>query len=96
VIRNDFPAEVLYAYSDPPPGEVSEDRRTVWWSVGAVAKGEGGNVTVTVELTDTLLFSTTLGVWYGIYSHVGWLHDDVYLDIVLPGTRFYLPVALRS
>jgi hypothetical protein len=95
-IRNEFPSEAPFESSDPAPAETSDNRRTVWWNVGELARGDEGTITVTVAVSETVPYSSSIGVWDGIYDHVFQLQDETYLQYVIPGTRVYLPLVMRD
>ena len=66
------------------------------WAVGDLARNDGGTLSVTVGITDTLPFSTRVGIWDGIFKHVGELQADTFIEFTLPPARVYLPLAMRN
>jgi hypothetical protein len=70
-VQNLFPRDAPFAWSDPPPDEVSADRLSATWSVGALARGDVGEVTVAIAIADSVPISTSLQVRDAIYDHVG-------------------------
>jgi hypothetical protein len=95
-IANEFPLEALFLGSDPAPGEVSADGRWVQWGVGDLARSDGGTITVTVSITETMPYSTSVGIWDGIFNHVGELQDDTIIELTIPPARVYLPLVMRD
>jgi hypothetical protein len=95
-IRNEFPPEAPFEGSDPAPTELADDRRTAWWSVGDLARNDEGTITVSVAISETLPYSTRVGIWDGIYNHVFQLRGETYFEYVIPGTHVYLPLVLRN
>ena len=95
-IGNEFPSDAPFAWSDPPPVEISTDGRWVQWAVGDLAQGAGGSIVVTVTLTDTLPYSTTVGIWDGIFNHVDALQDDTVIRFTIPPARLFLPLVMRN
>jgi hypothetical protein len=96
MVRNEFPLEALFESSAPEPAEMSEDGRTVWWSVGDLARGDEGAITVTVGITGTMPYSTSVGIWDGIYNHVFQLQGETYIEFRVPPAQVYLPLVMRN
>ena len=95
-IGNEFPLEAPFPSSEPPPGEISTDGRWVQWAVGDLARNDGGTLSVTVGITDSLPFSTSVGIWDGTFNHVGELQGDTFIEFTVPPARVYLPLVMRN
>jgi len=94
-ISNTFPAEAPFVQSDPAPTEEDANGRWALWDVGALATDEGGSITVTVAITETLPPNTMVYVYDYIYDHADVEHDRT--DIVFKrGPSVYLPLVLKD
>jgi hypothetical protein len=76
-ISNTFPAEAPFAWSDPDPTASAPDGRWAMWELPPLDGGEGGLITVAVDIDPTLVPSDTIEIWDGIYNHAGELEDEV-------------------
>jgi hypothetical protein len=69
-IRNTFPPEAPFVWSDPPPDVIAPDRLSAEWKVGDLARDDIDEIIVGVAITETAPPSTTIEIWDGIYDHV--------------------------
>jgi hypothetical protein len=74
-ITNAFPPEAPFVSSTPTPTERSRDNTWVMWDLGTLENGTRDTIDVIVALTESLVTSTTLEIWDGIYNHIGELMD---------------------
>jgi hypothetical protein len=84
-ITNTFPAEAPFAWSDPAPARFDEEnRRWAYWDVGSLGDGDGGSITVAVQIVPGLPPSTTIEIWDGIFNHAGELEDETLIVYHVP------------
>jgi hypothetical protein len=95
-IVNEFPPMAPFLRAVPWPDEVAPDSLWARWDVGNLAKNDEAMILVTVSITETLPPSSTVGIWDGIFSHVGELRDETFINFVIPGYPVYLPLVLRN
>jgi hypothetical protein len=86
-IRNNFPAEALFAWSDPPPDVIGPGRLMARWNVGDLAGDDVGEILVAVAVSETASSPSTIEVWDGIFDHV-----DVQRDAVVSTFSVEAPV----
>jgi hypothetical protein len=83
-ISNTFPAEAPFVWSDPMPDIVDPGGRWAYWDVGALGEGDGGSITVAVQIAPGLPPSTTVEIWDGIFNHIGELQDETLIVYHVP------------
>jgi hypothetical protein len=85
VIRNVFPPEAPFGWSDPPPtvGEAG-DLEVTWVLTEGLAMDQEGAITVIVAIANGLPPSTTIEIWDGIYNHVDELMDETVIAYHVP------------
>ena len=76
-IRNEFPPEAPFLWSEPPPDDSADDGSWAEWRTGDLGRDDGGEVTVAVGIVDTVVASDTIEIWDWIYDHVGEPRDSV-------------------
>ncbi|MBN1640986.1 MAG: hypothetical protein JXA09_07105, partial [Anaerolineae bacterium] len=76
-VRNEFPPEAPFAWSDPPPDEGGAGDFSVGWRVGDLAMGSTGEIVVGVSITAGLPVSTEIPTWDCILDHTGEPRDEV-------------------
>ncbi|MBN1977445.1 MAG: hypothetical protein JW918_08585 [Anaerolineae bacterium] len=94
-ITNTFPAEATFVWSDPAPTAVDPGGRWAYWDVGSLAQGDGGSITVTVAVAETLPPDTMLYIYDYIYDHAG-VEQDWTVIVLERGPSVYLPLVLRD
>jgi hypothetical protein len=65
------------------------------WDVGALAQGDGGSITVTVAVVDTLPPDTLVYIYDYIYDHAD-VEQDWTEIVLVRGPSVYLPLVLRD
>ncbi len=75
-VANTFPITTPFVFSEPPPTIVHPDGR-VEWRVGDLATGVNGTIDVFFLIDESIVPSTTFGIWGGIYNHVDELVNSV-------------------
>jgi hypothetical protein len=76
-IRNEFPDTAPFLWADPAPDDRAADGSWAQWLLNDLAKGDQGDITVAVEIQETVAPSSTIEVWDWIYDHVGEQRDSV-------------------
>ncbi|MCJ7750083.1 MAG: hypothetical protein MUQ65_03160, partial [Armatimonadetes bacterium] len=76
-VRAELPTEAPFAWSDPPPDVLDEDRLMARWNLGDLARNGTGEILVAIAITDTLPPPPTVAVSSGIYDHVDVVRDEV-------------------
>jgi hypothetical protein len=84
-IRNVFPPEAPFGWSDPPPtvGEAG-DLEVTWVLTEGLAMGQEGAITVIAAITNGLPPSTTIEIWDGIFNHANELMDETVIAYHVP------------
>jgi hypothetical protein len=76
MIINTFPITAPFAFSEPLPDEVYPDG-SVEWQLGSLATDDLGAIDVYFFVDETVVPSSTIQIWDGIYDHAGTLIDWV-------------------
>jgi hypothetical protein len=96
---SEFPSEAPFSASVPLPD--SADPAGAWaeWDIGDLAMGQGGKITVTVLMTDSLTPGDSVQIPAWIYDHVDGEADGVVTVFIIAGEQsysIYLPLLLKG
>jgi hypothetical protein len=94
-VRNWFPPEASFVSSIPTYTQSYTDNLVVDWYIGDLGPGQQGNIDVTVAISDTLPYCTSIIILGGIYDGSGILVDDTVI-VFHVGRDVYLPTIQRS
>jgi hypothetical protein len=95
-IRNTFPLEAPFAWSDPEP--ITYDTTGgLWavWELPPLDPGASDLITVAVDVPRDVPPSTTIEIWDGIYNHAGGLEDWTTITFRIDWS-VYLPMVLKD
>jgi hypothetical protein len=90
MVRNEFPPEAPFLSADPPPDDVDENGLWAEWDIGDLGMDEGGEIDVTVAISDMLEPCTWITITDWIYDHAGDIADGV--TITLHVTETCIPL----
>ncbi|MFO7742023.1 MAG: hypothetical protein R6X31_06900, partial [Anaerolineae bacterium] len=93
-----FPAEMPFVGADPPPTGHHPQGRWAWWDMGELHQGEGGLLSLSVELSPDLPPYETLHAYTYIYDHIDVERACSPITMTVKpveNVRLFLPLILR-
>ncbi|MBN1954069.1 MAG: PKD domain-containing protein, partial [Anaerolineae bacterium] len=96
-VYNEFPPQAPFAGSDPPPDDWDPAGTWAEWWVGDLPMDAEGHITVTVNITDTVLPGDMIYVYDWIIDHVGaWVGEtEIAFEVGAPDITVD-PLALEA
>jgi hypothetical protein len=85
IIRNTFPPEAPFVWSDPPPTFGGPGDPVIEW----ILPDDPGQITVTVRIIPGLPPSTTIEIWDGIFNHAGELEGETVITYHVPPPEWW-------
>lgn len=79
-ISNTFPINALFLFAEPFPDSHAPDGTWARWDVGDMAKNDMDSIDVYVLISETVVPSTTILIWDGIFDHVDVLRGETLIE----------------